>query len=101
MLGERIKSLRETSKETQSELADLLSVSKQTVSSWESDSARPSVDAVCQIARHFGCSTDYLLGLGDRSFFLETSCLTDFQQHHLLRIASEFERLNRETSVTR
>ncbi len=92
-----MRNLRETAKETQGELAELLSVSKQSVSNWENGNIRPTLDVVCQLADHYGCSTDYLLGLSDRDFFIDSTFLTDLQQHHLFRLAREFERLNRET----
>ena len=42
MLGDQIRRLREAAKETQTELAKELSVSKQSVSNWENGNIQPS-----------------------------------------------------------
>ncbi|MBQ7677653.1 MAG: helix-turn-helix transcriptional regulator [Lachnospiraceae bacterium] len=97
MLGDQIKKLRTAAKETQTGLAKKLSVSKQAVSNWENGNVQPSVDIVCRIARHYGCTTDYLLEMHNHTFYIETTYLTEDQQQQLMRIAREFEKLNKET----
>ena len=61
LLGKKIKELRIKSKFTQSELADLLGVTKSSVASYENDSRQPSLLVLIKIAQIFNVSTDYLL----------------------------------------
>lgn len=62
MLNEKIKSLRLAGNYSQVDIAEKLSVTKQTVSNWENNNIQPSVDMLVKIADLFGVSTDYLLG---------------------------------------
>ena len=39
--------------------------SKQTVSNWENDNIQPSIEMLMRLAKTFGVTTDYLLGLDD------------------------------------
>lgn len=63
MLGQRIIELRTACGWSQVELARRLCVAKQTVSNWENENIQPSVEMVVKLAKIFGVSTDYLLGL--------------------------------------
>lgn len=65
MLSKRIHSLRTGMGMSQVELANRLCVSKQTVSNWENDNIQPSIDMLVRLAKIFGVTTDYLLGLDD------------------------------------
>lgn len=47
---------------TQSEFAECIGVSKESISRWERGVTMPSIDRLASIADYFGCSTDYLLG---------------------------------------
>lgn len=49
----------------QKTFADALSVSKQAVSAWELGRQNPSIALLSDMAKLFGCSTDYLLGRTD------------------------------------
>lgn len=78
MLYERIKDLRCSMKLNQTELAEKLNVSKQTVSNWENNNIQPSIDTLIKIAVFFSVTTDYLLGVENkRSDNLDTSALTN------------------------
>lgn len=59
--GEKITRLRKENNYTQEQLADLLGVSRQSVSKWESDLTLPETDKLIQMAKMFNCSIDYLL----------------------------------------
>ena len=59
--GEKIAKLRKENGYTQEEFGDLLGVTRQSVSKWESDMSFPETDKLILIARHFNCSLDYLL----------------------------------------
>ena len=61
MLSDKIKELRKSHGKSQVEIANELSVTKQTVSNWENNNIQPSVDMLVKIADYFGVSTDYLL----------------------------------------
>ncbi len=62
MLGAKIKKLRAAHNFNQVELAQKLSVTKQTVSNWENSNIQPSVEMLVKIADCFSVTTDYLLG---------------------------------------
>lgn len=59
--GEKLSKLRKENNYTQEQLADMLNVSRQSVSKWESNMAYPETDKIISLARLFECSTDYLL----------------------------------------
>lgn len=59
--GEKIAKLRKQNNYTQEQLADILEVSRQSISKWESDIAYPETDKLIRIGKLFGCSMDYLL----------------------------------------
>ena len=63
MLDRRIQELRIAFGWNQVELAKRLNVSKQTVSNWENDNIQPSIEMLVRLAKTFGVTTDYLLGL--------------------------------------
>ena len=59
--GEKLSKLRKEYNYTQEQLADVLGVSRQSVSKWESDLTYPETDKLIEIGRRFECSMDYLL----------------------------------------
>ena len=61
-IGNNIKVFRKNKGFTQEELADLLSVTPQAVSKWESESGLPDVSMLIPLAQVLGVSTDALLG---------------------------------------
>lgn len=63
MLGQRINELRNAMGWSQVQLAEKLSISKQTVSNWENENIQPSIEMLVRLAKLFHVSTDYLLGL--------------------------------------
>lgn len=60
-LGEKIAKQRKEMNCTQEQLADMLGVSRQSVSKWESDIAYPETDKLIELGKLFDCSMDYLL----------------------------------------
>ncbi|KRL84564.1 MULTISPECIES: helix-turn-helix domain-containing protein [Ligilactobacillus] len=62
MTGQRIRDLRKEKRISQTELANVVHVSQQTVTAWENDKAEPSSSAISKLADFFGVTTDYLLG---------------------------------------
>ena len=63
MLGQRIYELRIARGWNQVQLAEKLSITKQTVSNWENDNIQPSIEMLIRLATLFNVSADYLLGL--------------------------------------
>ncbi|MGN0561814.1 MAG: helix-turn-helix domain-containing protein [Candidatus Fimenecus sp.] len=60
-LGDKLSKLRKENQYTQEQLADILGVSRQSVSKWESDIAYPETEKLIQLSELFHCSLDYLL----------------------------------------
>ena len=59
-----IKNLRKSENLNQSDFAKLLNVTQATVSRWESNDMIPDTDILHQVADHFGCTIDFILGRG-------------------------------------
>lgn len=60
-LGEKLSKLRKENNYTQEQLADVLGVSRQAISKWESNITYPETDKLVRISKLFHCTTDYLL----------------------------------------
>ncbi len=60
-IGEKITNLRTAAGISQEQLADKLSVSRQSVSKWEMDQAQPQIDKILQLCELFNVSADELL----------------------------------------
>lgn len=60
-MGEKILKLRKARGWNQEDLAEQIGVTRQAVSRWESDSAKPDADKIVAICDLFGVSADYLL----------------------------------------
>lgn len=62
---ERLKEIRTENKMTTIELGAILGVSHTTIGRWEKGEILPSIEHLYNIAKYFGVSADYLLGLED------------------------------------
>ena len=60
-LGEKIYKLRIKRGMSQEALGEVLGVSRQSVSKWETDQSLPELDKIVAISEIFAISTDYLL----------------------------------------
>lgn len=60
-LGEKIAIQRKELNYTQEQLADILGVSRQSISKWESDIAYPETEKLIELGKLFDCSMDYLM----------------------------------------
>ncbi len=60
-IGEKIAKLRTGAGMSQEQLAEALSVSRQSISKWEMDQATPQCEKIVQLAAHFNITTDELL----------------------------------------
>ena len=63
--AERLKELRIEKELTQTQLAKELQVSQRSISSWETGFRQPDFDTLKALAKFFGVTTDYLLGVTD------------------------------------
>lgn len=66
MRGDRLAELRKDAGLTQRQFAQQLHVSLNTVSGWERGLADPDDETKLALAKRFGVTMDYLLGLSDR-----------------------------------
>lgn len=60
-LGSRIQKLRINNGLTQEQLAEMLSISRQSVSKWEMDQSLPEIDKVIMMSKLFSVGTDEIL----------------------------------------
>lgn len=65
LFNERLKELRIDKGLSQFELAKDLEVSQRSISSWETGFRQPDFETLGKIAKYFGVTTDYLLGLDE------------------------------------
>ena len=65
MIGNRLYLLRKAAGLSQIELGNMLSVSHHTISSYEKGKSDPSDETKVWLARYFGVTVDYLVGLSD------------------------------------
>ena len=59
--GEKLALLREKKGITQEKLSEILNVSRQSVSRWETNISFPETDKLIKLSKLFECSTDFLL----------------------------------------
>ncbi|MBQ8110971.1 MAG: helix-turn-helix transcriptional regulator [Clostridia bacterium] len=90
---EHIRELRIQRHMTQTELANMLGVSKSVISAYENGIHLPPYDILVHISGIFGVSCDYLLGVAGTPS-ISTEGLTDLQIQALLRIADELRQIN-------
>ena len=65
VLSERLKELRLANQKKQDELAKLLDLSYSAYKRYEYGEREPTASTIVRMARYFGVSSDYLLGLRD------------------------------------
>ena len=91
-LGQRIQDLRRSRGLSQEGLGDLLGVSRQAISKWESDITIPEVDKLIAISRRFDISVGYLLGVEENCTPQEQATAHELTERELAAV---------ETIVTR
>ena len=65
IIGKRIYELRTERKISQAELGSAIGVNARAVSYWEQEVNEPKASYIFALAKFFGVSSDYLLGLED------------------------------------
>lgn len=93
LLGSKIKELRTKYRFTQSELAELVGVTKSSIASYENDSRQPSYSVLIKLARTFNVSTDFLL-LGKADNVLRIDNLKDDQIRIIELLIASFQQSN-------
>lgn len=100
MFPKQIKYLRQSRSLSQVQLADKLGVKKQSISNWENDNIRPSVEMLEKIADFFDVSTDYLLGREEKGKglgginTLDVTGLSPLQIKHIQLIVEDIRERN-------
>ena len=90
-IGTKLRHLRSQRDMSQVTLATRLGVSKSVVSSYENGIHLPPYDVLIQMARIFGVSTDYLLGMNS-GCTISVDGLTDTQIEAVTMIVRSEER---------
>lgn len=65
IIADRLKELRNEKELSQDELAKQTGLSRSAISAWESGTRVPAATTIIVLAKFFGVSSDYLLGLED------------------------------------
>ena len=63
--SQKLLELRKDKELSQLQLGKQLNFSRSAISDWENGTREPSFDTLILIAKYFGVTTDYLLGLED------------------------------------
>ena len=102
--GLRLKQLREKHNLSQSQVAKRLGITIAAISSYENNISHPSVNVLAELALLYRVSTDYLLGLDNRTAIVLED-LTPRQsaviQEVMDTLVTEFKLSNRERSIKR
>ncbi len=61
--SERLKELRTDKKLSQHKLADIIGVTQKAIDFWEKGQNEPKASYIIELAKFFGVSTDFILGL--------------------------------------
>ena len=80
----RIRDLREKRRLNQEGLAQKLNVSQSTISAYETGERTPDLEILIKLAKFFGVSIDYLVGISESKLPLSQSDLTETEQEHFL-----------------
>lgn len=93
MFGVKLRKIRADKGLTQVQLAELVKVSKTTVSGWENGLSYPSIDALVRLCGALDVSADYLFGI-DHEGFIVVDGLSEDAILHLQGIADCMRRKN-------
>lgn len=98
-LGDKIAKQRKELNYTQEQLAEILGVSRQSISKWESNMAYPETEKLIELGKIFDCSMDYLLkeeiteksgvafsGLKEGNLWVQKKWMTDKNKRRVKKI---------------
>lgn len=80
-IGDRIRAYRKEKAFTQSDLAELVGVSTQAISKWETNGGMPDISQIVPLSRALGTSTDELLGNQNKRREYEKQWLEALRQY--------------------
>ena len=96
MFANRIKFLRKSKGWNQTQLAEKLGVTKQSISNWENDNIMPSVEMLVRVANLSQVSTDYLVGnekdKPDNIHLIDVTGLTPEEIEHIQIIVNDLRK---------
>ena len=84
-LGKRILTIRKENDLTQDELAEICSVTRQTISNWENGKSYPDIDTLVLLSDSFGVSLDAMLK-GDREMVSEITKEQKQGRYHRIKM---------------
>lgn len=84
-LGKRILTIRKENDLTQDELAEICSVTRQTISNWENGKSYPDLDTLVLLSDSFGVSLDAMLK-GDREMVSEITKEQKQGRYHRIKM---------------
>ena len=87
--GERLYELRKNKNISQEELAELLDVSRQSISKWENDKAYPEMTRLLFMSEYFDVSLDYLMR-GTDSDESNNELTVGYKAQNMLRVWNNF-----------
>ena len=91
IIAERLRTLRREKNLSKRELVSLLPINYSTYANYESGFREPNSEVLQMLARHFGVSIDYLMGMTEnRRKADEVAILTDAEHDHI----SQYRRLD-------
>lgn len=87
---ERILTLIKISQKSETALEKEMGLSQGQIKHWRNGRNKISMDAIIKIAKYFGVSTDYLLGLTDNpTIFTDTDRAGDISEHGKVTVAPD------------
>jgi transcriptional regulator with XRE-family HTH domain len=92
MIAERIKELRWERNLSQADLARKLGLTRSGINSWEAATSLPSIRYLVELAKFFHVTTDYMLGLSERT----SLDISDLNQDDIALISDIASRLRRD-----
>ncbi len=98
-LSERLRQIRIQQGGYQKELAYHLRVSVGTISNYENGVHDPDLDSLGKIAQYYGVSTDYLIGLTDCRYSVNTFNRVIFDGYTVGRLLELLDRLDPEAKA--
>ena len=98
MIGKKLKVLRELKKLKQSDIAEMLGVSRTTYTQYETEKSEPDLKTVLKLAKFFSVSVDQLLLLGEPEPITAYHGNNEFTEEELEDIEQfkEFVKMRRE-----
>ena len=88
-IGQRLVDLRKQYKLTQQQVAERIWVNKASISAYELGTRLPSYEVLIKLARLYGVTTDYHLGVSEQHRAISVVGLSEKQISILLTLADE------------